>query len=210
LHNDTVYHYWFQLQRKLPGYPTNFRVSDPFAYTVDYRTIKTRDKHTQPPSVVKFRDDSNGTLWPCDIDGHEPSPVQIPPQDSMPENNHLVIYEFPCSWAKYKPVGGAWGVQIDVGTFSDILALFDNDTSGQQFREIPQVASGAIVADLGINALELLPAADAWPKGVWGYAPSHFYAPDFDLGTSSELVELLKGIHERKSDFYRCCDGFRI
>jgi 1,4-alpha-glucan branching enzyme len=202
LQNGTVYHYWFELQSTSPSYPANFRVADPFAYTVDYRTIKTRNKHTQPPSVVKFRDDSNGTLWPCDIDGHEPSPVQVPPQDAMPVNNHLVIYELPCSWAKHDPEGGVDGIQIDVGTFSDVLALFDKEVAGQRFREIPQVASGAIVASLGINALELLPAADAWPRGAWGYATSHYYAPDSDLGTSSELVTLVESIHKMKIRFF--------
>ncbi|KAJ5110384.1 hypothetical protein N7532_000919 [Penicillium argentinense] len=193
LKNGTVYHYWFELQSTSPDHPATFRVADPFAYTVDYRATKNRDENIQPPSVTKFRDDSNGRLWPCDIDGNEPSPVEVPPQDAMSDNNHMVIYELPASWAKYKPFGG---VQIDVGTFSDVLALFDKNTTGQRFREIPQVASRAIVADLGINALELLPAADAWPTGEWGYATAHYYAPDFDLGTSSELVKLVEGIHK--------------
>ncbi|KAE8159264.1 glycoside hydrolase superfamily [Aspergillus tamarii] len=189
LKNDTVYHYWFEIQDSSPEHRGTMRVTDPIAYTVDYRAIGTRDKHVQPASVIKFRD---GKLWPCDIDGNEPSQVAPPPQDAIPDNKHMVIYELPASWAKGKQIGD---VQVDVGTFTDVLALFDLNTAGDRFRDISPVANEAILPDLGINALELLPAADAKPRGEWGYGTAHYYAPDFDLGTASELVKLVKNIH---------------
>jgi hypothetical protein len=44
----------------------------------------------------------------------------------------MVIYELPTSWAKYKNIGG---VQVNVGTFTDFLALFDLQTAGDRFIE---------------------------------------------------------------------------
>ncbi|GIJ92523.1 hypothetical protein Asppvi_001801 [Aspergillus pseudoviridinutans] len=207
LRNGSVYHYWFEIQDSSPKGLGTFRVTDPIAYTVDYRATGTHEhirpasaikfrEHVQPASVIKFRD---GKLWPCDIDGNEPSQVAPPPQDAIPDNNHMVIYELPASWAKYKQVGDT---QVDVGTFTDVLALFDLETPGDRFRDILPVANKAIVADLGINALELLPPADAKPMGEWGYATAHYYAPDFDLGTSSELVKLVENIHSKGIRFF--------
>lgn len=146
--------------------------------------------------MIKFRD---GKLWPCDIDGKEPTQMKAPSQDTIPDNNHLVIYELPASWAKWKQVGD---VQVDIGAFTDVLALFDLKTAGNRFRSIPAVAHEAIIADLGINALELLPAADAKPLGEWGYATAHYFALDFDLGSSSELVALVENIHSKNIRFF--------
>ena len=191
LKNDTVYYYWFIIEDTSPENLGTWQVTDPIAYTVDYRVTKNRDDHSQPAAVIKFRDKR---LWPCDIDGEEPRSVTIPAQDDIPDNNHIVIYELPVSWAKYNTDGS---VQRDIGTFTDVLALFDVATAGNRFRDIPQVAHEAIASDLGINVLELLPAADAKPLGEWGYATAHYFAPDYDLGTSSELVKLVDKIHSQ-------------
>jgi hypothetical protein len=41
----------------------------------------------------------------------------------------------------------------------------------------------AHLAQLGVNALELLPPADSFcDRRSWGYATSNYFAPDFDLG----------------------------
>jgi pullulanase len=189
LKNGSIYHYWFEIEDTSPDNLGTMHVTDPIAYTVDYRATKTRDERVQPAAVIKFRDNK---LWPCDIDGNEPSPVTIPAQDAIPDNNHVVIYELPASWAKGKKVGN---VEVDVGTFTDVLALFDVAVPGDRFKDIPQIANEAIVADLAANVLELLPAADAKPTGEWGYATAHYFAPDFDLGTSSSLVKLVEKIH---------------
>ncbi|CZR60090.1 uncharacterized protein PAC_09985 [Phialocephala subalpina] len=197
LRNGIVYHYWFQVVDTSPEHQGTIKVTDPIAYTVDYRITTVRDDHVPPPAVIKFRD---GKLWPCDIDGGEPSPVAVPPQDNIPDNNHLVIYELPASWAKSGT--DARGVNVDIGTFKDVLALFDAQVAGDRFTDIPQVANEAILSELGINCLELLPAADAKPEGEWGYATAHYYAPDFDLGPSSDLVQLVETIHGQNTRFF--------
>jgi pullulanase len=189
--DGTMYHYWFEIEDTSPTNYGTYQVTDPFAYTVDYRTTKSRDDNVQPASVIKYRD---GKLWPCDLpDGKEPSQVTIPAQADIPDNNQVVIYELPVSWSKYATDGN--GVQIDVGTFVDVLALFDLNVAGQAFKNVSSVAHEAILSDLGVNVLEILPAADAKAKGAWGYATANYYAPDYDLGTASELVDLVNYIH---------------
>ena len=191
LEDGRIYHYWFEIEDTSADSLGIIQVTDPIAYTVDYRITQTREERVQPGAVVKFRNDK---LWPCDIDGNEPDVVAIPAQDAIPDNNHLVIYELPASWAKPKEIGA---VEVDVGTFIDVLALFDLATAGDRFSDIPPIANEAILTDLGINALELLPAADAKPMGEWGYATAHYFAPDFDLGTASSLVKLVEKIHSQ-------------
>jgi 1,4-alpha-glucan branching enzyme len=192
LQDGRVYHYWFQI--------TDMKVTDPLVYTVDYRPVPNRkakeDSEIQPAGVIKFRD---RRLWPCDIDGNEPKPVATPAQNSLPDNNHMVIYELPTSWVK---TGKSGDEEIDVGTFTDTLALFDVATAGDSFKDIPVISKEAVVSDLGINALELLPIADAKPIDQWGYATAQYYAPDFDLGTSSQLAQLVEYIHSKNIRFF--------
>jgi pullulanase len=184
---DGVYHYWFEVDNMSPGNSGRISVTDPLAYTVDYRIFDERSDDIQPPAVVKYR---NGKLRPCDVDGKEPEPVVT---KSLPANNHMVIYELPTSWTK----SGPNGKQVDRGTFTDVLALFDKDTQGVRFASIDAVKNEAILADLGINALELLPIADSKYLDEWGYATAHYFAPDADLGTNTSLVELIKKIPGR-------------
>ncbi len=195
LKNDTMYHYWFVIQDTSPENLGEIQITDPLAYTVDYSLTNNRDDHEQPASVIKFR---AGKLWPCDIDGKEPGIVKVPLQEDLPDNNHMVIYELPASWSKWEQEGN---VQVDIGTFADVLALFDPGTIGENFSSVSSVAKEAIIAELGINALELLPAADAKPLGEWGYATAHYLAPDFDLGTNKQLVQLVETIHSQKVRF---------
>ncbi|KAH7377991.1 putative alpha amylase, catalytic domain subfamily [Cadophora sp. MPI-SDFR-AT-0126] len=189
---DGTYYYWFEIQDTSPQNLGIVQVTDPIAYNVDYRVWRLTGDKKQPASVIKFRD---GKLWPCDRDGHEPGQVTIPSPETIPDNNHLVIYELPTSWARYSKVGD---VEMDTGTFTDVLALFDSDVSGDQFRSVSAVSTQAILANLGVNALELLPAADARPTGEWGYATANYFATDFDLGTATSLVKLVDKIHEKK------------
>ncbi|KIW80345.1 hypothetical protein Z517_06960 [Fonsecaea pedrosoi CBS 271.37] len=191
LQNDKVYHYWFEVDNT---YPTStgsgkIKITDPLAYTVDYKQFgdQPRVASMQPPAVIKFRD---GKLWPCDIDGTEVERVPDPVQSQVPPNNQMVIYELPASWAK----SGPNGKQIDRGTFADVQALFDKATPGVRFSSISAVRKEAIVADLGINALELLPIADSKYQDQWGYSTAHYFAPDADLGSTASLVDLIQTI----------------
>ncbi|KAJ5033399.1 uncharacterized protein L3040_008516 [Drepanopeziza brunnea f. sp. 'multigermtubi'] len=190
--SNGVYHYWFEVRDTSPENLGIVQVTDPIAYDVDYRVTQPTGDKAQPASVVMFRD---GKLWPCDRYGTEPGQVAVPPPENVPDNNHLVIYELPTSWARYSTIGN---VEVDKGTFLDVLALFVPVTPGEHFRGVSAVANGAILSDLGINALELLPAADASPTGQWGYATANYFATDFDLGTSSMLVSLVEEIHSQK------------
>lgn len=118
----------------------------------------------------------------------------------MAENNHLVIYELPTSWTKAGT--DPRGSDVDVGTFSDILALFDTSTEGRRFSSLPTIRNEAILAELGINALELLPPADAKVKNEWGYATAHYFAPDYDLVSSHDLGRLVDKIHSKGIRFF--------
>ncbi|QDS75203.1 hypothetical protein FKW77_008874 [Venturia effusa] len=189
LQDKTVYWYWFEVTDASSQQAKRIRVTDPMAHTVDYSTNPNRDDGVQPASVIKFRDNK---LWPCDIDGTESSKVKTPAQSAMPDNNRMVIYELPVSWAKSAKVGNA---QVDVGTFSDVLALFDENAPGDHFADMPGKANSAILKELGINALELLPIADAKFKGEWGYGTGNYFAPDYDLGSTAQLVKLVENIH---------------
>jgi pullulanase len=86
---EGIYQYWFQIQDSSPEGLGIIQVTDPIAYTVDFRVIRGRGDYDQPGSIVKFR---SCKLWACDIDGNEPSTVKLQSQESIPENNHLVIY----------------------------------------------------------------------------------------------------------------------
>lgn len=199
LQDGKVYHYWFQITDTSSDNIGTMKVTDPMVYTVDYRPVPNRfatDSEVQPAGVIKFRDKR---LWPCDIDGREPKPVETPADDSLPDNNHMVIYELPTSWAK---TGKSADGGTDAGTFTDVLALFDANTAGENFKGIPFIDNEAIVSDLGTNALELLPIADTKPIDQWGYATAQYYAPDFDLGTSSQLTRLVEYIHSKNIRFF--------
>lgn len=195
--SDGVYHYWFEVGDTSPEKKGTLLVTDPLAFTVDYRVTKGDSGAVQPASVIKYRD---GKLYPCNKDGSEFHSSSIPDQAKLPSNNQLVIYELPVTWAK---VGqGPRGVDTDTGTFNDVLALFDKASPGDNFSTTSAIHDEALLRDLGINALELLPAADARPTGEWGYATAHYFAPDYDMGSSSELACLVDKIHSQNTRLF--------
>jgi len=157
--SDGVYHYWFEVQDTSPNNLGVIQVTDPLAYTVDARLV--RGTNVQYASVIKYR---GGSLWPCDVDGTEKAAPQLTTLSSLPANNHMVMYELPISWAK---AGDKGDVVFDDGTVVDVLALFDAEEPGDKFKDVPAVANEAIVKDLGINGLELLPITDTQFTGAW-------------------------------------------
>ncbi|CZT50159.1 uncharacterized protein RSE6_11099 [Rhynchosporium secalis] len=193
---EGVYHYWFEVQDTSPENLGVVQVTDPLAYNVDYRIWRMTGDKRQPASVVRFKD---GELWPCDRDGYEPGRVAIPDPSTIASNNHLVIYELPTSWARYTTEGK---VETDIGTFTDVMALFDANVPGDNFSSVAAISQQAILSDLGVNALELLPAADARPTGSWGYATANYFATDLDLGTATSLVKLVDTIHNKNVRFF--------
>ena len=201
--DGAVYHYWFEVDDTNIGHAPGARilVCDPTALTTDWRLFDGE----QPAAVVKF---DHGQLVPCDPNEPNGAPVAAAavPTDlrNLPQNNHIVIYELPTAWAR-KPRGG--GIERGVGTFRDIVAMVDRDAQGANFDELEASQKGhAHIADLGINAIELLPPADSIFDREWGYGTSHMYAPDFELGkaehhtwptTNADLRRLVEACHDR-------------
>src|SRR5207253_9688275 len=94
-----------------------------------------------------------------------------------------------------------------VATFLDVAALVDTNIGGANFSELNLLSPGkAYLADLGINAIELLPPADSFFKREWGYGTAHYLAPDYDLGypegnasptANSDLAALAEACHRK-------------
>ncbi|GAB1312364.1 hypothetical protein MFIFM68171_02574 [Madurella fahalii] len=122
-------------------------------------------KTDQPPAVIKIR---SGRLIARDVDGSDPRRPTIRPK-RLEANRRLVIYELPTSWLKAG--SNARGVDIDVGTFADVQALLKPASLEAAPLPVPVIRGKAILAELGINALELLLAADARIKGGWATQP---------------------------------------
>lgn len=198
---EQVYHYWFRVQDTSPeSHATTLQlVTDPLAFALDYRICMNDDtRQRAPAAVVKYR---QGKLWPCDIHGREPKRAGTPAPALLPANEQLVIYELPTSWVRSGP--GDIRVEVDKGTFADVRALFDGAEPGDRFTHVAAVGEGsAVLTDLGVNAVELLPAADAKPTGEWGYATAHYFAPDADLGTAGELARLSETMQEHGVRFF--------
>jgi len=197
-----TYHYWFEVQDTAPeSYSTTLQlVTDPLAFALDYRICMNDDeKHRAPAAIFKYY---QGNMVPCDIKGEALKRVATPVLASASttsqwaENRQLVIYELPTTWVK--GVLGSNHIEVDRGTFDDVRALLDKAAPGQNFAHLAVLASGnAILPELGVNAIELLPVADAKPIGEWGYATAHYFTPDADLGTASDLAFLSETMRKR-------------
>ncbi len=82
----------------------------------------------------------------------------------MKQNNELVIYELPTQKKDAR----------DIGTFRDTctLALLKDDDAGTKLASVAVANRRALRAELGINALELLPPMDSKSRGEWRYGQS--------------------------------------
>jgi 1,4-alpha-glucan branching enzyme len=219
LEDGRVYHYWFEVLDSNP-YLANrqlIRCTDPTAWTVDWRLLAPPlpapygEHDRDPAGVVKF---SAGRLVPCDPGGEEVDWSGDRPLHVLPTNNRLVIYELPTAWARIAATdaAGRHETQIGVGTFRDVIALIDRDHAGANFAGCCALEAGrAHLADLGVNALELLPPADSFVDREWGYATSNYFAADYDLGiptgqaaptASTDLVNLVKICHQHGLRFF--------
>src|SRR5262249_1267768 len=124
-------------------------------------------------------------------------------------NNRLVIYEMPTAWSRIQP--GA-GVETAAGTFRDVTALIDWNAGGANFSELAVVQPGrSYLAELGVNALELLPPADSFYPRTWDYGTSNFFAPDHELGfpeghasptANADLTALVLACHRSGVRFF--------
>ena len=97
---------------------------------------------------------------------------------SLPANEELVVYELPLRWAA--------------------------SASGEHRRDVPDGDFQTLLtdhldrlADLGVNAVELLPIQDAPVSINWGYGTRFFFAPDLDFGGPVDAKFLIKECHRR-------------
>lgn len=214
LTDGRVYHYWFEVSVSHPERPASTRllITDPTAYTVDWRLRGPRvgpgfdDADRYPASVLKF---SGGRLVAADVHGEIGHLTNEPPPNTLPTNNRLVIYELPTTWTRSTEVGGR---DMGIGTFRDVTALIDANVHGANFDDLDVTRLGrAYLAELHVNALELLPPADSTYNRQWGYGTTNYLAPDFELGfpytfaspaPNHLLAELISVCHQNKIRFF--------
>lgn len=99
---------------------------------------------------------------------------------------------------------------VDKGTFADMRELFDVDADPTDSNTRPGFAASipafgrgrGLLPKLGVNAFELLPAADAAPRGEWGYATANYLSPNADMGSASDLASLVETIHAHKDRLF--------
>jgi hypothetical protein len=83
---------------------------------------------------------------------------------------------------------------------------------GANFAGLPVLEKGhSYLTELGVNALELLPAADSFFKRTWGYDTAHYLAPDWELGfpdgqaastSNADLAALVEACHRHGIRFF--------
>lgn len=214
LDDGEVYHYWFEVTDAHPSRSgARIRITDPFAYTVDWRLLAPQPQGTgytsddrYPPAVAKY---SGGQLLPCDAGGETGQLNAEPALTDLPTNNRIVIYELPTAWSL---VGSAGERELGVGTFRDVTALINPEEEGANFTDLTVTQKGrSYLTELGVNALELLPPADSFYGREWGYGTTNFMAPDFDLGSAADyswpvpnrdLRTVIGACHENKLRFF--------
>jgi 1,4-alpha-glucan branching enzyme len=215
LENGTIYHYWFEVTDSNLYKESHPRIwcTDPFALNVDWRLLAPvpndpafGNEDRNPAGVVRYQD---GELLPCDPEGQQPDWRNDPPLETLPVNTQLVIYELPTAWARTRKEGG---IQVAGGTFRDVLALVDPSAVPFSFFGLAVLQEGrAHLRDLGINALELLPPADSFVDGGWGYATTNYFTADHDLGwygrdrkpaPTTELARLIRACHQNGVRFF--------
>lgn len=177
LSDGDVYHYWYEVDNRLPGSSGRVVVTDPLASVVDYRLVPDANPFPlYPAGVIGW---VGGKLVPRDPNGETAEPA-VAPFDALPTNARTVIYELPTAWTR-----GTGGDEFEraVGTFRDALALVRPGVADLNFPGLSVTKlDPPYLVRLGVNALEMLPAADSIYSREWGYGTSHYLAPDYELG----------------------------
>ena len=102
---------------------------------------------------------------------------EFPEDGELPGNDEIAIYELPLRWTK---PASDHSREIPLGDFEDLL-----------FERLDYLA------ELGINAIELLPVQDSPSTIDWGYGTRFFFAPDLDLGEPIDVKCFVKACHRR-------------
>lgn len=212
LQSGQTYAYWFKVKNTNPyaftGADEILYCTDPLATTVDRARLAPIPKEPggvasgDPASVLRYE---HGQLWPADIDGSRVAARLAHPQDALPANNQLVIYELPTRWTR--AVAG-----VGKGTFRDTWALVDQAARSPSYQDLANLQEGqAHLQRLGVNALELLPPADSEDVLEWGYGTANFLAADYELGlpldepvshSMTDLAQLIELCHQYGMRFF--------
>jgi 1,4-alpha-glucan branching enzyme len=113
----------------------------------------------------------NGVIAPS-------TPFQEPAGYSMQPWNELVIYELHVGTFTEDPINGPKQNEKHRGTFRSI---------------IPKLS---YLKDLGINAIQLLPANEFATDISWGYNPAHLFAIETSYGGPDGLRDLVQAAHQ--------------
>ena len=210
LDDGAVYHYWFEVDdsRSAQQPPARIAVTDPLATCVDWRLFASgAADDNQPAAVLRYL--GQGRLGDADPGGEAALFAAPDAPNMLPPNNQLVIYELPTAWALSRSENEP---ERATATFLDVAALVDERIGGANFAELSLLDAGqAYLADLGINALELLPPSDSFYKREWGYDTSHYLAPDYELGypegnlsptANRDLAGLVDACHRKSIRFF--------
>ena len=95
--------------------------------------------------------------------------------EPLPPNEQLIIYELHTG----DFTGSSAGDSYRIGTFAGVIEKLD------------------YLADLGINAIELMPVNEFPGHHSWGYSLRSLYAVENSYGTPDELAELVDACHAR-------------
>lgn len=90
----------------------------------------------------------------------------------LPNNDELVIYEMHVS-----DFSGGENDDFHRGKYTDVIDKLD------------------YLADLGVNAIELMPLKSNPGDFNWGYSPIHYFAPEESFGSTAQLKELIDKCH---------------
>jgi len=210
-----VYFYWFKVRGSAPYDAPRPRIiycTDPLATTVDRRfpaptpVESWGDTSGDAASVVMF---AGGELVPCDPRGETADASDDAPVRDLAPNDRLVIYELPTRWVRPAVEGQ---VTVGKGTFADLLALLEPAALARGLEEVEACGPGrALLRELGVNALELLPPADSDDDLNWGYGTANYLAADFNLGggdaeraptASRDLTRLVRTCHRHGLRFF--------
>ncbi len=103
---------------------------------------------------------------------------EMSPGVSLPQNNRIVIFEMPIRWMSSDPAENA--PLVELGTFDSVIFEHLDDLAG-----------------MGVNCIELMPVEDSPQTLNWGYGTRFFFAPDYDIGTPTEMKFFIKTCHRR-------------
>jgi 1,4-alpha-glucan branching enzyme len=204
LQEGQVYHYWF---RVCAGETGKSYCTDPTAQSIDRRFLAPEVEgktDCAPAGVVLYRE---GKLVPCDPNGQTGVWQKNENLATLSANNYTVLYKLPTRWAQTEADAT---VVVRDGTFQDAIALLVPDKTAPNFPQVAALNHRALLQELGINALELLPPLDSLDRREGGYQPTNFFAADFQLGSPkgvdpapiSSLANLIHICHQQGIRFF--------